>query len=116
MRNDKVQVYMDKRYAGDSSECFLDFRYERSCLVVKHTLKTWVWGKVQATSSELFYPRNNEHLLILLWSLGSTVQTLLLLIFIVSKWRAIPSRKKGTYTIGFINVSSVPCVVGCVSL
>lgn len=46
------------------------------------------------TSSELFYSRNSEHLLILLWSLGSAGHPLLLLAFIVSKWIAIPSRKK----------------------
>lgn len=46
------------------------------------------------TSSELFYSWSNEHLLILLSSLGSAIHPLLLLAFIVSKWIAIPSRKK----------------------
>lgn len=46
------------------------------------------------TSSELFYSWSNEHLLILLSSLGSAIHPSLLLAFIVSKWIAIPSRKK----------------------
>lgn len=43
--------------------------------------------------SEPFYSRNNEHLLILLWSLGSAGHPLSVLAFIVSKWIVIPSRK-----------------------
>lgn len=62
-------------------------------------------------SSELFYSRNKEHLLILLWSPGSAGHLLLLLAFIVSKWLGIPSRKKEPpFLILF------PCVACCVSL
>lgn len=46
------------------------------------------------TSSEPFCSRNNENLLIRLWSLGSGGHPLLLLAFVVNKWRATPSRKK----------------------
>lgn len=58
--------------------------------------KSLSFGKCSShcTSSEVVYSRRNEQLLMLLWSHGSAGQPLLLLPFVVSKWKAISSRKK----------------------
>lgn len=80
--------------------------------------KSLSFGKCSShcTSSEPVYSRSNEQLLILLWSHGSAGQPLLLLPFIVSKWKAISSRKKRTYILGFIRETSRGCAACCVSL